>query len=395
MEKIDHLLSSFEPISKKEWLAKVEKDLKGRPLSDLNWHLEHDLVVDPFAHPDDLKDFSLPLSHQHPGNNWEIGEYIPVYDPVQANGWALEGLRGGVEAIRFQLYQHLDENDLRNLLDGIDITLVSIHFVEMYTEKEPLDLVHNLHAFAEAKGFDPRMVRGSIDFDPLLDWNEPPLDLVAEVLQTLEQKLPSFKSLQVNGQYYHAGPKETSRELGYMLAKGAAYLSFMESRGLSPSQINRGMQLTTALSTSYFVEIAKLRALRILWLNVLKGFGIEGQPLPEIVGHMAKETQDDNQYTNMIRASTQAMSAVIGGVDRLYVLPANTSIAKSNANDEEFVFTRRIARNVQHLLKMESHLDKVADPGAGSYYIEQLTEKLAQKAWAVFLDLEDKGAFHL
>ncbi|MBK9488574.1 MAG: hypothetical protein IPO07_07135 [Haliscomenobacter sp.] len=126
------------------------------------------------------------------------------------------------------------------------------------------------------------------------------------------------------------------------------------------------------------MEIAKLRALRLLWQNVLKAYGVQTSAL-EIAAHFAPASQDEHPNTNLIRAATQAMSAVIGGANQLYVLPSNASLHESPTP-----FTRRIARNVQHLLRLESHLDKVIDPAAGSYYIEKLTEELAHKAWAIF-----------
>ena len=143
-----------------------------------------------------------------------------------------------------------------------------------------------------------------------------------------------------------------------------------------------------AVSTSFFVDIAKLRALRILWANLLDAYGAGDAPLPLLVAHLARETQADDQHTNMIKAGTQSMAAVIGGADRLYVRPADFFNQEPSSS-----FTRRIARNVQHILKMESHLDRVGDPGAGSYYIEMLTEKLADAAWREFQELEAKGEF--
>ena len=149
-------------------------------------------------------------------------------------------------------------------------------------------------------------------------------------------------------------------------------MEFELERKLTPSNI----QFSIAIGKSYFVEIAKIRALKILWANVLKAYGWEATS-PSIEAHLSPSCQSDNPYQNMIAATTQAMSAVLGGVDRLTILPANAATEK--ADD----FTRRIARNVQHLLKMEAYFDRVIDPAAGSYYIEQLTEQLAKQAWKV------------
>jgi methylmalonyl-CoA mutase len=147
------------------------------------------------------------------------------------------------------------------------------------------------------------------------------------------------------------------------------------------------LQISISIGKSYFVEIAKLRALRILWNNVLQAYGATLAPA-EIVVSFTRDSQDENIHTNMIRAATQTMSAVIGGADRIYVLPANAATGVPSD-----AFTRRIARNVQHLLQLESYFDKVIDPAAGSYYIEKMTELLAQNAWSQFQRMEKDGDF--
>jgi len=388
MDQTDKLFQDFPPVSKEEWLEKVAKDLKGKSLEDLFWHLEEGITVEPFYHRSDLDAPGQPLTHASPGNDWEIGEYYQVEDIKQANEQALEGLANGVQALGFELYHPLQSGDLNKLLSGIELAYISTNFGEYYPEKHPLAIVRQLVALVKERGLDKQKIEGSVDFDPILDWNEPPLDDLAEGIQLVDMELPRFKIVQVNGRYYHAGPQEVSRELAYTIAKGNAYLSAMQERGVAPGLTNHHLQFSLSISTSYFVAMAKIRALKILWLNVLKGYGVSDLSVPEVVVHFAHESQDDNPNTNMIRAATQAMSAVIGGADRLYVLPANHALHEASTP-----FTRRVARNVQHLLKMESHLDKVVDPAAGSYYIEQLTQKLATKAWATFQKLEETKEF--
>jgi len=390
MDRTDKLFEGFSTSSKADWLAKVEKDLKGRPLEDLHWHLGDQLDIDPFAHRSDLQGSTDSLSRSAIANDWEIGEYIAVKDVTVANKIALEGLEGGVQSLGFELYHPMEDGDLNRLLAGIELPMISLNFGERNPDKQPLVLLRQIVALVKERSLNNQMITGSVDFDPMLDWSDPPMDKLAEAIHLIHAELPNYKTVQVNGRYYHAGPQETGRELGYMLAKGNAYLAAMDKLDVPPKVTNAHMQFSVAISTSYFVEIAKIRALRILWLNVLKGYGLEDDQVPEVVGHLARETQDEQMYTNMIRASTQAMSAVIGGVDRLYILPANAAL-----KEEATPFTRRIARNLQHLLKMESHLDKVVDPGAGSYYMEQLTQKLATQAWDVFQKLEAKGAFRI
>jgi methylmalonyl-CoA mutase len=154
-----------------------------------------------------------------------------------------------------------------------------------------------------------------------------------------------------------------------------SFFNHLTDRNYTPSQINAVLQFSISVDKSYFINIAKIRALKLLYLNLMKAYHIENEALAPIEANFASLSFDENVNTNMIRATTMALSAVSGGVARLNVLPADP---------KNTPFTRRIARNVQHLLKMESYLDKVADPSAGSYYIEQLTEMIATKTWDYF-----------
>lgn len=384
----DKLFENFPPVSKESWLRQLEKDLKGKPLQDLQWHLEEHIELAPFYHPEDGPFGHPPLPGKRTNNDWEIGEYIEAEDFQLANAEALEGLQGGVEAPLFRLRQAVDATKLAQLLHDIRLDIIAANFEEHYTAIEPWAIFRYFTELLETRGFNPSTVGGSIDFDPLLDWSNPPIDKLYELMAYCAEQMPRFRVLQANAQRFHSGPDDSSIELAYTIAKGSEYLARLTALGLPAEKVNAHMQFAVSISKSYFVEIAKLRALRLLWANVLKAFGAPGLE-PFIVVHFAEESQDNSPNTNMIRASTQAMAAVIGGASRLYVLPANHALKEPST-----AFTRRIARNVQHILKMESHLHQAADPGAGSFYIEKLTDKLAGEAWSKFQELEAAGEFH-
>lgn len=386
MTEQDHLFSEFAPTTKAEWLAKVEKDLKGKPLEELSWQLEEKITLAPFYHPEDLEWPPAPLQGQRQDNNWEVGEYIDVEDVKAANAEVLEGLQAGVQAPLFRLRRPLSAQHMEQLLEGVELSFISTNFGENYTDKVPWEAFRHFVSLLEKRGADKKTIRGSIDFDPLLDWSHPPIDKLAELIRYCRDSMPLFRPFQVNAHRFHSGPDDSSLELAYTIAKGSEYLARLTGQGLSAATVNAHLQFSVAISKSYFVEIAKLRALRLLWANVMKAYGPPQAPFLAV--HFAKETQDEDANMNMIRASTQAMSAVIGGADRLYVLPSNHA-----GQEPSTAFSRRIARNVQHLLKMESHLHRVIDPGAGSYYIEKLSEKLAEQAWEQFQVIEKKGEF--
>jgi len=390
MDLTTNLFDQFEGATREMWLARMEKELKGKPISDLYWHLDLDeeIVLAPFYHPDEQKSAFSPVVRGHRGNDWEIGAYCEVTDVALSNAEVLEGLQSGVQAPLFQLAADLSDSDLLTMLNGIDVTMISTHFGQYFPGKDPQKLLFQFNRCVQKLGFSPAKVAGSIDCDPILDWPEPPFDMQAEMIRFAADVMPKFKVLQINARRLHSGPENTAWELGFTIAKAAEYLAQMSTRGIAPEIVNQHLQFSVTLSTSYFVEIAKLRALRLLWAKVLEAFETPASVSTVIEAHFAPETQEKDANTNLIKAATQSMSAAIGGADILYVLPANTPML-----EESNAFTRRMARNVQHILKMESHLDRVADPAAGSYYIEHLTEILAKRAWAIFQEIEAKGGY--
>ncbi len=383
MDKTQNLFDAFPGNSARDWRVKAEQDLRGKPLDDLRWHLGPDIELDPFYHPDDMEMAWPPLDRPG-GRSWEIGELIDVREPRQANTELLEGLANGVEAPLFILRRSFNEEELKSLLQDVQPSLISLHFTQPFPDRDPPALLHRLHLLL---GEEAEQIPGSIDYDPMLDWADPPYDELAAAIRFAEENLSRFRVLQINGLRFHSGPENATQELALILAKGNEYLAQLQTRDLLPATASRYLQFSLALSTSYFVEIAKLRALRLLWANVLDAYGAVAEP-PVLVAHLAEESQDDDQYTNMIKAGTQAMAAVIGGADRLYVRPADFTPYQPGTP-----FTRRVARNVQHLLRLESYLDRVVDPGAGSYYIEQLTEQLAEQAWTIFQQIDSEREF--
>ncbi len=385
-----NLFQEFPAVSKQEWTARMDKELKGKPLSDLLWHLDLDekIITAPFYHPEDVPQAYAPIEKKGNANNWEIGEYYEVRDPVKTNREVLEGLAGGVQAPLLQFSKELSDVHMAQLLQEVDLPLISIHFGQYFPGKDPHKLLFQFHRTAQKQGANPSTLGGSIDCDPILDWPEPPFDMQAEMIRFAADVMPLFKVLQINARRLHSGPENTAWELAYTIAKAAEYVAQMDLRGLNAALVNRHMQFSVTVSTSYFVEIAKLRALKLLWAKVLDVFGVKGGDIPSIEVHLAPETQENDPNTNLIKAATQVMSAAIGGADIIYVLNANAALMQ-----ESTAFTRRMARNSQHILKMESHLDRVVDPAAGSYYIECLTDSFALRAWELFQEMEAKGGY--
>ncbi|WP_373551860.1 methylmalonyl-CoA mutase family protein [Haliscomenobacter sp.] len=348
-----------------DWRQQLEKDLKGKPWTDLQWHLGDDIVVDPFYHPDQYFPQRLPLLAGQGKTHWAIGESLKVGELKLGNQEILAALEGGAEALELSITSPMTTEDWAILLENVQLEYIALNLVLQQVGQEPNVFLNNLQGYLTGQGFAIEKLHGSVDFGQ-----------TTVPIATLQKYLPGFKLGVVNGLALHQGHAASTQELAGLLQMGEAYLANASDAELET--VAQIILFKVAVGKSYFVEIAKLRALHILWFNVLKAYGVQN-PVVTIAAHFAPESQDENSNTNLIRAATQAMSAIIGGAQELYVLPSNVG-----AGESPTPFTRRIARNVQHLLRQESYLDKVQDPAAGSFYIEKLTEELAEKAWKVF-----------
>lgn len=348
-----------------DWRRQLEKDLKGKPWTDLQWHLGDDIVVDPFYHPDQYSPQRLPLLVGTGKTQWAIGESLEITELKLGNQEILAALEGGAEAVELNISWPMGTEDWAVLLENVQLEYIALNLVLSQVNQEPGVFLKGLQHYFIKQGFELEKLHGSVDFGQ-----------TGVPIAALQKNLPGFKLGVVNGLALHQGHAASAQELAGLLRAGEAYLTAASSTELE--MVAQSILFKVAIGKSYFVEIAKLRALHILWFNVLKAYGVQ-KPGLFIAAHFSPGSQDENANTNMIRAATQAMSAIIGGAQELYVLPSNVG-----AGESPTPFTRRIARNVQHLLRQESYLDKVQDPAAGSFYAEKLTEELAGKAWEIF-----------
>ena len=373
--------TEFPPVSKEAWLARIAKDLKGKPLDDLYWHLNDEIHVDPFGHADDWPTPPAPLV-QAP-EPWEINEDVDETDPVEANRQALEALHFGASALCFHLPARQLSGTLPLLLKGIYLDHISLHFCGGGVEAAAAAVLAAMKDILQ--GIPAQALRGSLLYDPAAekgrfrDWR-----YLTDLLHYARAEFPCFRCISVNGHPEFAGTAGAAHELAGLLHKSRAYFENLTAAGISADQLAGQIQFSLYIGKSYFVEIAKLRAFKILWANYLKAWGVQPvYPVLDIRFFPGDYTGD--LYGNVIRATTMAMSAVLGGASRLTVLPYD-----SGREDQAIyprAFSRRIARNVQHLLQLESGFAELADPAAGSYYLEKLTAQLASAAWEKFQKL--------
>ncbi len=370
-DAIDLHFDEFPAATKSEWLTKLERDLRGRPMADLQWQLGEDIEMAPFYHPEDVENWSKSIPNATATGMWEIGEDFKVRSATQANAQLVDALENGITAPHFwpAKKKPFGRQALRNLLKGVDPTMVSLHFSGEFSIAQAIKFINHIRQVVSSS-----KCAGTLHIENIYDFSGEGLKMLMETVHTL---LPKFRIVGINGKPSCQGPEHVVEELHQIISAAQQQLENLQNAGADMDQIGRQFHFQMAVGKSYFVEVAKLRALRLLWGNVLRAYGCEVVP-PFLDVHFAPNSYGEDANFNMIRATTLAMSAVLGGADRLTVLPAN-SLRKKNDP-----FTRRIARNVQHLLQLESYFGKVSDPAAGSYYIEKLTTQLAERAWEKF-----------
>ena len=405
-EKYNNLFEEFPPVSTQQWMDKVTADLKGADYNKkLVWKTNEGIDVQPFYRAENLEnlDYLNSLPGEFPfvrgtkknNNEWLVRQSIVVKDFAEANKKALNYLMRGVDSLAFVFNGgELTVADLDVLLKDICLTAVEVNFVGCCSVKASEAFVQ----YVKNGGWNPKEVCASVEYDPfgkfaLTGKFTKGLDHVAAnagkmIASTAE--LSKFKTLAVNGKNFGNAGSSIVQELAYSLALGAEYLTALTEKGTEVDAVAKKMKFNLSVSANYFLEIAKLRAARLLWAQIVKAYEPKCDCSCKMTIHA--ETGSWNKtvydaYVNMLRTQTEAMSASLGGADSITVLPFNAAYEESNE------FSDRIARNQQLLLKEESHFSKIADPAAGSYYIEELTASIADQAWKLFLEVQEKGGF--
>lgn len=421
--KYKRLFEQFPPVTRQEWIDKIVADLKGADFSrKMVWRTGEGFDVMPFYMREDLQKLNhvnciVPLllsGKDNPGkiegnasssgkisgqkaNSWLVRQNIRVDAYPEANKTARSLLEKGVDSLGFIIEDPLSISmeNFSNLLDGINPHGSEINF---HSEGKAREIIAILK---EVYGGDINKLnnlRGAVEADPLgrLLLNgtlcipvEAGMDYLAELTRDA-LKLPGYRNININGSYFTDAGAGPVKELAYTLSMAVEYLSQLTDRGIKPGDAASKIRFSFGTGPDYFMEIAKLRAARILWATVAKGYGAQhgGRFRMEIhcvTGRWNSTVFDP--YVNMLRTQTGAMSAVLGGADSLTVNTFDTAYSQPGE------FSERIARNQQLILKEEAFFDRVADPAAGSYYIENLTALVADNAWKLFLELEQEGGF--
>ena len=402
------LFAEFPSVTSKEWMQKINEDLKGIPFGKFTWEYAEKTTIDPFYMEEDITgleylnavpgSFPFVRSAKQNLNDWKIRHDIDVDDISNANEKAHYALTRGATSINFNIPEklHLDAESFNILIHGLFYTCRHINF---YAPGKETSVLNFLIKYIRENNIKPADVFGSIITDPLgylasmgRFYNEENEDfnIALNLIRQSDSSLPNFKFIGINGQIFHNAGGSVVQELAFSLACASEYLDRFTSAGLTADKVAESFLLHLSVGPLYFIEIAKFRAARLLFAHLIKAWNPNSDNSAKIFIHAT--TSEWNQtvfdpYVNILRGTTESMSAIIGGADSLNVTPYN------NPSGKKSVFGDRISRNTQIVLKEEAFFDKVIDPGAGSYYIEKLTDTIAEQAWKLFLDIENMGGF--
>ena len=405
MANREKLFTEFQAPTKQEWLDKIEVDLKGADFQKrLVWRTNEGFNVQPFYRREDLAELKTPdaLPGEFPfvrgnkkdSNVWYVRQNIKVDDPAEANKKALDILNKGIDSIGFRFEaKDLSAEFIETLLKDIRLDIVEVSY--RTCQRHALELADLLIAYIDKKGYDKEKIVGGIGFDPIERMLMKGKDSSAFMpdMPKLVQKLKDFPNLRcvmVHSDLLNNAGAYIVQELGYALSWGNEYMQQLTDAGIDPDLAAKKIKFYMGISENYFMEIAKFRAARLLWAQIVKQYEPKCDCACKMIINASTSTYNQtvfDSYVNLLRSQTEAMSAALGGIHSMVVTPFNAPYEKPTD------FSERIARNQQLLIKEESHFDRIVDPSAGSYYIEHLTDALAREGWKLFLKIEEEGGF--
>lgn len=428
LEKTPDLLKDFDPVDFLEWKLKAEKDLKGKPFEKLYTKTYDGIELKPIYTKEDIA--NLPQTDELPGYSnfirgtkvdgyngqpWEICQDIPYGEAIAFNNAVSKALEKGQTAISIKLdtatqlgidsdYSEPEYvgdcglsisglNGMSRAIEAIDLKKYPLYISAGFSAVQMISI---FGAFAKNNETDLQQIKGSIEADPigyLLNFGQLPVkcdyvfDKMKIAVEWTKKNAPGLRTIGVSGLSYNNAGATAVQELAYAMTTAIEYIDQLLERGINIDSIAENIRFTFGIGASHFTEIAKFRAARVLWSNIIEAYG-GNEESKKILIH--GKTTSHNQtiydpYVNMLRTTTEAFSAVIGGVDSLHTNPFDESFS---VPDE---FSRRIARNTQIILNEEANLGKLIDPAGGSYYIENLTHELANLAWNEIQNIENKG----
>ena len=415
---------------KDTWSKLAQKELRDRPLDDLNWTTLEGITVKPLYTQEDtaglphlgtlpgIEPFTRgPRATMYAGRPWTIRQYAGFSTAEESNAFYRKALAAGQQgvSVAFDLATHrgydsdhprvvgdvgkagvaIDSvEDMKILFDGIPLDKVS---VSMTMNGAVIPVLANFIVTGEEQGHDKSVLSGTIQNDILKEFMvrntyiyppEPSMRIISDIIEYTSTEMPKFNSISISGYHMQEAGANLVQELAYTLADGREYVRTAIAAGMDVDQFAPRLSFFFAIGMNFFMEAAKLRAARLLWTRIMKEFN------PQKPGSLMLRThcqtsgvslQEQDPYNNVVRTAYEAMAAALGGTQSLHTNALDEAIALPTE------FSARIARNTQLILQEETGVTKVVDPLAGSYYVESLTAQLAEEAWKLIEEVEEMG----
>ena len=415
---------------KQDWAKLAQKELRDKPLENLEWQTLEGIPVKPLYTEADTADLphmgTLPgigpftrgvRATMYAGRPWTIRQYAGFSTAEESNAFYRKALAAGQQgvSVAFDLATHrgydsdhprvegdvgkagvaIDSvEDMKILFDGIPLEKIS---VSMTMNGAVIPILANFIVTGEEQGVDRSLLSGTIQNDILKEFMvrntyiyppEPSMRIIADIIEYTSNEMPKFNSISISGYHMQEAGANLVQELAFTLADGREYVRAAIARGMDVDAFAGRLSFFIAIGMNFFMEAAKLRAARMLWHRIMSEFN------PKKPGSMMLRThcqtsgvslQEQDPYNNVVRTAYEAMAAALGGTQSLHTNALDEAIALPTD------FSARIARNTQLILQEETGITKVVDPLAGSYYVESLTHELAEKAWALIGEVEELG----
>ncbi|WP_340300503.1 methylmalonyl-CoA mutase [Roseobacter sp. HKCCD5988] len=417
-------------VTKKDWQELASKELRDKPLESLNKETLEGITVQPLYTHEDIQDLphmgNLPgfapftrgvKATMYTGRPWTIRQYAGFSTAEESNAFYRKNLAAGQQgvSVAFDLATHrgydsdhprvegdvgkagvaIDSvEDMKILFDGIPLDQVS---VSMTMNGAVIPILANFIVAGEEQGVSRAALSGTIQNDILKEFMvrntyvyppEPSMRIVADIIEYTSNEMPKFNSISISGYHMQEAGANLVQELAYTLADGREYVRAAIARGMNVDKFAGRLSFFFAIGMDFFMEIAKLRAARLLWSRIMDEFDPKDPRSKMLRTHCQTSgvsLQEQDPYNNVIRTAYEAMSAVLGGTQSLHTNALDEAIALPTE------FSARIARNTQLVLQEETRVTDVVDPLAGSYYVEKLTHDLAEAAWKLIEEVEDIG----
>ncbi|MDR4888854.1 methylmalonyl-CoA mutase family protein [Fredinandcohnia sp. QZ13] len=401
---------TFPTIDYETWKQEAEKSLKGKPIEKLHKQTYEKITLKPIYTKKDVQ--KIPFLNDMPGEGsrvrgskptgylnqpWHVSQEMDLKTPEEFNPVIREALQNGQTMIHFTLQpkngSHKGlalhtEKDIEKAFNGISLTNTPL-LIDAQTDLLVFLSLLQSHVKTDSLtgtiGMDPLGIlveTGQLSMKPKAAY-----DQLAESVEWVMDNQPNLRTILVKGEPYHNGGANAVQELAFTMGTAIEYMSELLERGLTVDQIAPRMTFSFSIGSNVFMEIAKLRASKILWKTIIEAYGGNEDSCKLYIhartSAFTKTIYDP--YVNMLRSTIEAFSAIVGGIDSLHVSAFDEPIKTPNT------FSRRIARNTQSILREESFLNKVIDPAGGSWYVETLTNELAEKAWELLNEIESEG----